>query len=114
LALLVIGDATGIDRNVEHALAAEAASRRLPFTVVHLSEPSLRAVYGDGTVLVRPDQHIAWRGTSLPGGGATAVLDHVLGASCGLPDLQVNVPWGVFRGDGQAGDGGPRRIFEVG
>jgi 2-polyprenyl-6-methoxyphenol hydroxylase-like FAD-dependent oxidoreductase len=79
LALLVIGDATGIDRNVEHALAAEAASRGLPFTVVHLSEPSLRAVYGDGTVLVRPDQHIAWRGTSLPEGGAAAVLDHVLG-----------------------------------
>jgi hypothetical protein len=67
LALLVIGDATGLDRNVEHALAAEAASRGLPFTVVHLSEPSLRAVYGDGTVLVRPDQHIAWRGTSLRG-----------------------------------------------
>jgi hypothetical protein len=79
LALLVIGDATDIDRNVEHALAAEAVSRGLPFTVVHLSEPSLRAVYGDGAVLVRPDQHIAWRGTSLPGGGAAAVLDHVLG-----------------------------------
>jgi hypothetical protein len=32
-----------------------------------------------GTVLVRPDQHVAWRGTSLPEGGAAAVLDHVLG-----------------------------------
>lgn len=59
--------------------AAEAASRGLPLTVVHLSEPSLRAAYGDGTVLVRPDQHVAWRGTSLPEGGAAAVLDHVLG-----------------------------------
>jgi len=79
LALLVIGDVTGIDRSVEHALATEAASRALPFTVVHLSEPSLRAVYGDGTVLVRPDQHVAWRGSALPKGGAAAVLDHVLG-----------------------------------
>jgi len=69
LALLVIGDATGIDRSVEHALAAEAAGRALPFTVVHLSEPSLRVVYGDGTVLVRPDQHVAWRGAALPKGG---------------------------------------------
>jgi hypothetical protein len=65
--------------SVEHALAAEAASRGLPFTVAHLSEPSLRAMYGDGTVLVRPDQHVAWRGTSLPQGGAAVVLDHVLG-----------------------------------
>ena len=60
-------------------MAAEAASRALPFTVVHLSEPSLRAVYGDGTVLVRPDQHVAWRGAALPEGGAAAVLDHVMG-----------------------------------
>jgi 2-polyprenyl-6-methoxyphenol hydroxylase-like FAD-dependent oxidoreductase len=79
LALLVIGDATGIDRSVEHALAAEAASRALPFTVVHLSEPSLRAVYGDGAVLVRPDQHVAWRGAALPKGGAAPVLHHVRG-----------------------------------
>jgi 2-polyprenyl-6-methoxyphenol hydroxylase-like FAD-dependent oxidoreductase len=79
LALLVIGDATSVDRSVEQPLAAEAASRGLPLTVVHLSEPSLRAAYGDGTVLVRPDQHVAWRGTSLPEGGAAAVLDHVLG-----------------------------------
>jgi 2-polyprenyl-6-methoxyphenol hydroxylase-like FAD-dependent oxidoreductase len=78
-ALLTIGDPTGIDRSVEQALAAEAASRGLPFTVVHLSEPSLRAVYGDGTVLVRPDQHVAWRGDALPEGGAAALLDHVLG-----------------------------------
>jgi hypothetical protein len=89
-ALLVIGEATSLDRNVEHALAAEAASRGLPFTVVHLSEPSLRAVYGDGSVLVRPDQHIAWRGASLPGGGAASVLDHVLGirqaAEAGVPE----------------------------
>jgi hypothetical protein len=79
LALLVIGGTTSIDRCVEHALAAEAASRELPLTVAHLSEPSLRAVYGDGTVLVRPDQHVARRGTSLPLGGAAVVLDHVLG-----------------------------------
>jgi hypothetical protein len=36
-------------------------------------------VYGDGTVLVRPDQHVVWRGAALPRGGAAAVLDHILG-----------------------------------
>jgi 2-polyprenyl-6-methoxyphenol hydroxylase-like FAD-dependent oxidoreductase len=79
LALLVIGDAAGTDRAVEQGLAAEAAGRGVPFTVLHLSEPSLRAIYGDGNVLVRPDQHVAWRGAALPSGGAAAVLDHVLG-----------------------------------
>ena len=75
LALLVL---TG-DRSVEHAFAAEAADRRLPFTIVHLTDPGVRDTYGADYVLVRPDQHVAWRGAQLPDGGAAAVLDHVLG-----------------------------------
>jgi 2-polyprenyl-6-methoxyphenol hydroxylase-like FAD-dependent oxidoreductase len=76
-ALLVLTE----DRAVEQAFAAEAASRSLPFTVVHLTDPGARAVYGDGNVLVRPDQHVAWRGQRLPDGGAAAVLDRVLAHS---------------------------------
>ena len=75
LALLVLTD----DRSVEYALTCEAAARGLPFTVVHLDHPGVRETYDADNVLVRPDQHVAWRGTDLPDGGAAAVLDHVLG-----------------------------------
>lgn len=73
--LLVLTD----DRTVEQALAAEAATRSLPFTVIHLTDAAARAVYGTANVLIRPDQHVVWRGTRLPDGGAAAVLDRVLG-----------------------------------
>ncbi|MFF5306581.1 hypothetical protein ACFY5F_45190 [Streptomyces sp. NPDC013161] len=67
------------DRTVERAFAAEVAARGLPFTVVHLTDPAARAVYGTANVLIRPDQHVVWRGTRLPDAGAAAVLDQVLG-----------------------------------
>jgi hypothetical protein len=41
----------------------------------------VRALYGADNVLVRPDQHVAWRGDQLPAGGAGAVLDLVLGVT---------------------------------
>ncbi|WP_141208703.1 FAD-dependent oxidoreductase [Streptomyces griseorubiginosus] len=71
------------DRTVERAFATEAAARSLPFTAVHLTDASARAVHGTGNVLVRPDQHVVWRGTRLPEGGAGAVLDRVLGLDHG-------------------------------
>ncbi|GIF69181.1 monooxygenase [Asanoa ishikariensis] len=74
-ALLVLGG----DGTVARAFVAAAARRALPFTVVHLLNPGVRALYGADTVLVRPDQHVAWRGGALPAGGAAAVLDRVLG-----------------------------------
>ncbi|MGW1208240.1 FAD-dependent oxidoreductase [Streptomyces sp. NPDC002499] len=73
--LLVLAE----DRTVERAFATEAAARALPFTVVHLTDPAARAVYGTTNVLIRPDQHVAWRGIRLPDAGAGAVLDRVLG-----------------------------------
>ncbi|WP_435175613.1 FAD-dependent monooxygenase [Actinacidiphila sp. bgisy145] len=75
-ALLVLTE----DRAVERDFAAQGAARALPFTVVHLTDPAARALYGTANVLVRPDQHVAWRGARLPAGGAAAVLDRVLGA----------------------------------
>ncbi|MFI1927788.1 MULTISPECIES: FAD-dependent monooxygenase [unclassified Streptomyces] len=75
------------DRTVERAFTVAAAARSLPFTVVHLSDPSARAVYGIANVLIRPDQHVVWRGERLPTGGAGAVLDRVLGlAPAPAPD----------------------------
>jgi hypothetical protein len=41
--------------------------------------PAVRTLYGADNVLIRPDQHVAWRGSQLPPGGGGAVLDHVLG-----------------------------------
>lgn len=56
---------------------AEAArALGAPFTVVDLTEAGLLDRYGAPLVLVRPDQHVAWRGA---GGDATAILRTVLG-----------------------------------
>ncbi|GAA5162504.1 FAD-dependent oxidoreductase [Amycolatopsis dongchuanensis] len=76
-ALLVLS----ADREAERAFTAEAAARRLPFTVVHLDGTGAGEVYDAPLVLVRPDQHVAWRGAALPEGGAAAVFDRVLGGS---------------------------------
>jgi 2-polyprenyl-6-methoxyphenol hydroxylase-like FAD-dependent oxidoreductase len=67
------------ERSVEQSFAAEAVARSLPFTVVHLTDPAVRDLYRADNVLVRPDQHVAWRGSQLPDGGAGTVLDHILG-----------------------------------
>jgi 2-polyprenyl-6-methoxyphenol hydroxylase-like FAD-dependent oxidoreductase len=79
--LLVLAD----DGAVGRAFAAEATPRSLPFTVIHLADPAVRELYGADNVLIRPDQHVAWRGARLPEGGAAAVLDLVLGASGDSP-----------------------------
>jgi 2-polyprenyl-6-methoxyphenol hydroxylase-like FAD-dependent oxidoreductase len=74
-ALLVLDD----DGTVARDFAAAAAERELPLTLIHPADPHLRELYRGGIVLVRPDQHVAWRGTQTPPGGAGAVLDVVLG-----------------------------------
>ena len=43
-------------------LVAAAAKHRMPLEVLQTDEPNLTEVYGSGLMLVRPDQHIAWRG----------------------------------------------------
>jgi 2-polyprenyl-6-methoxyphenol hydroxylase-like FAD-dependent oxidoreductase len=47
-------------------IAAAAAARRVPLEVVALHEPALRAIYARDYLLVRPDQHVCWRGDELP------------------------------------------------
>ncbi len=87
LALLVLG----ADRSVERAFAEQAAQRHLPFTVVHLTDLTIREIYGADNVLVRPDQHVAWIGAQLPDGGAAAVLDRILGLATGADDHRDDV-----------------------
>ncbi|MCV7287733.1 FAD-dependent monooxygenase [Mycolicibacterium wolinskyi] len=73
--LLVTGDQP-IDTSSFETAAKE---REMPLDILALSAPSIRELYGKALVLIRPDQHIAWRGDSLPA-DVGAVLDAVRGA----------------------------------
>jgi 2-polyprenyl-6-methoxyphenol hydroxylase-like FAD-dependent oxidoreductase len=47
-------------------LAAAAQHRAVPLTLVAVAEPAARELYERNFALVRPDQHIAWRGDRVP------------------------------------------------
>jgi hypothetical protein len=63
-----------------HALEAAAQARGVPLTVVELPRDDLRRLYARDLVLIRPDQHVAWRGDSAPR-DADALLATVTGAA---------------------------------
>ncbi len=65
--LLVAPDASGAD--VQRA-ARDAADAGLPLTVIHPQESGVTALYPTRLTLIRPDQHVAWRGDAWPGDGA--------------------------------------------
>lgn len=44
---------------------AAAQSAGIPLAVLKLSEPAVREIYECDHLLIRPDQHVAWRGDSL-------------------------------------------------
>jgi 2-polyprenyl-6-methoxyphenol hydroxylase-like FAD-dependent oxidoreductase len=48
------------------ALERAAAARSIPLVVLDLDLPEARTLYGRDFALIRPDQHIAWRGDALP------------------------------------------------
>lgn len=47
-------------------MAKAAAARGIPFTVLRVDLPEGRDLYEGDLALVRPDQHVAWRGDRLP------------------------------------------------
>ncbi len=58
----------------------EAASERgVPLEVVRIRDPHMRQVYERDLVMVRPDQHVAWRGQKPPS-DPLAVIDRIRGA----------------------------------
>jgi hypothetical protein len=58
----------------------DASSKRgVPLTVVRIRDPHVRHVYERDLVMVRPDQHVAWRGQKLPS-DPLAVIDRIRGA----------------------------------
>lgn len=60
------------------AIEAAAAERSIPLDILRLNRPDLRALYERNLILVRPDQHVAWRGDALPQDLA-GLLKHVTG-----------------------------------
>ncbi|WP_040785865.1 aromatic-ring hydroxylase C-terminal domain-containing protein [Nocardia pneumoniae] len=65
-------------RNVD-GLVDAAARRGVPLDVVDVRDDHARALYERDLVLVRPDQHVAWRGDSAPG-EPLVVVDRIRGA----------------------------------
>jgi len=59
-------------------LAACAAARGIPLTLVASGDARLEARYAARFALIRPDQHVAWRGDALPADG-DALLAQVTG-----------------------------------
>jgi 2-polyprenyl-6-methoxyphenol hydroxylase-like FAD-dependent oxidoreductase len=62
--LVTDGDSGSTD-----GLVAAAARRGVPVTVLALPDERLRGRYGARLALIRPDQHVAWRGDRLPADG---------------------------------------------
>ncbi len=80
------------DRTIERSFSEAARRRGIPFVALHLDDPEATEIYDSPYVLVRPDQHVAWRGGSLPAGDADAVFDRVLGFSPVAAVGAVSVP----------------------
>ena len=57
-----------------------AAARGVPLSVIELRGQTLEERYGAPLLLVRPDQHVAWRGTVVDRRTAEAVIAKVCGA----------------------------------
>jgi 2-polyprenyl-6-methoxyphenol hydroxylase-like FAD-dependent oxidoreductase len=62
-------------------LESAAQARGIPFTVVEVDVPEARELYERRYALIRPDQHIAWRGDAVPDDATDVddLLDHVTG-----------------------------------
>jgi aromatic ring hydroxylase-like protein len=70
-------------------LAARAAARRIPLKVLASADERLRGRYEARFALIRPDQHVAWRGDVLPA-HVDALLARVTGHA-GAGDVTSSV-----------------------
>lgn len=61
-------------------LEAAAAARGVPFTILEADVPEAGELYERRYALIRPDQHVAWRGDEVPA-EAEALLDRVTAAA---------------------------------
>lgn len=72
------------DPDEAQPLATAAAARGMPFLVAAPGDDRLRARYGARLCLLRPDQHVAWRGDALPA-DLGPLLDRVTGHAAAVP-----------------------------
>jgi 2-polyprenyl-6-methoxyphenol hydroxylase-like FAD-dependent oxidoreductase len=71
---------TDCDERVADGLSNAAAKRSMPFKVLAPANERLRQRYEARFALIRPDQHVAWRGNDIPA-DCDALLAQVTGAS---------------------------------
>jgi hypothetical protein len=60
-------------------LVAAFRSRGVPVTLLDVMSEAARDLYGRDLAIVRPDQHVAWRGNSDPP-DATSLVAQLIGA----------------------------------
>jgi 2-polyprenyl-6-methoxyphenol hydroxylase-like FAD-dependent oxidoreductase len=65
--------------DVPAAFRAAATARGVPLEIVAPANPAVRALYGRDFALIGPDQHVLWRGDTMPP-DALAVIDRARGA----------------------------------
>jgi 2-polyprenyl-6-methoxyphenol hydroxylase-like FAD-dependent oxidoreductase len=70
--------ALGVDRADRHPLEQAAADRGVPLRRFDAPVPAVRDTYEADFVLIRPDQHVAWRGNARLA-DAGSVIDRVTG-----------------------------------
>jgi 2-polyprenyl-6-methoxyphenol hydroxylase-like FAD-dependent oxidoreductase len=61
------------------SLIGAANARKIPLCVLDIPDPDARELYGCDLALIRPDQHVAWRGNALPP-DCGALLGKLVGA----------------------------------
>ncbi|MEV5836917.1 FAD-dependent monooxygenase [Nocardia sp. NPDC052112] len=66
------------DRDIS-GLVDAAVRRGVPLDVVDIRDDHAHALYERDLVLIRPDQHVAWRGNAAPT-DPLAIVDHIRGA----------------------------------
>ena len=66
-----------------------AAERSVPLEVVDVRDDHARRLYQRALVLIRPDQHVAWRGSTAPSDPG-AVIDRVRGAGRVKPNSSMH------------------------
>jgi hypothetical protein len=59
-------------------VVAAAQARGVPLRTLDVADPDARELYGRDLALIRPDQHICWRGNRLPG-DCDALLARITG-----------------------------------
>ncbi len=58
----------------------QARNAKVPLQVIQPNEPAITCLYPTRFTLIRPDQHVAWRGDAWPH-ASVAMLEHVTGRS---------------------------------